>query len=104
MKNLEQKNNTNFETINEMLNNKYGEIGTKERELFNRESILFMISELIKDERKKQKLTQEQLAKKIGTKKQYISRIENAKLDIQVTTLINIVEQGLGKHLNFILS
>jgi len=104
MKNLEQKNNTNFETINEMLNNKYGEIGTKERELFNRESILFMISELIKDERKKQKLTQEQLAKKIGTKKQYISRVENGKLDIQVTTLISIVEQGLGKHLNFILT
>jgi len=99
-----EKNKQEFSTINEMLDSKYGVSGTPEREKFNRETILFMISELIKDERKKQNLTQEQLATKIGTKKQYISRVENGKLDIRVSTLINIVEQGLGKHLNFVLS
>ena len=87
-----------------MLDAKYGKSGTVEREKYNKETILFMISELIKEERKKQNLTQEELAQRIGTKKQYISRVENCKLDIQVSTLINIVEQGLGKHLNLVIS
>lgn len=103
MKNKEN-NKINFSTVNEMLDAKYGKSGTVEREKFNKETILFMISELIKEERKKQNLTQEELAQRIGTKKQYISRVENCKLDIQVSTLINIVEQGLGKHLNLVIS
>jgi predicted transcriptional regulator len=43
------------------------------------------------------KLTQEELALKIGTKKSYISRLENGKCGIQLSTLRRIVEQGLGR-------
>lgn len=42
-------------------------------------------------------LTQEQLAEKVGTKKSYISRIENGKSDIQVGTLFRIF-MGLGRR------
>ncbi|MCS2348677.1 helix-turn-helix transcriptional regulator [Bacteroides thetaiotaomicron] len=35
-------------------------------------------------------MTQEQLAAKIGTKKSYISRIENGHADIQLSTLFKI--------------
>ena len=58
-----------------------------------------MIGELIKEQRRISKLTQEALAKKSGTKKSYISRIENGQSDIQLTTLFKIIEQGMGRRL-----
>ena len=45
------------------------------------------------------KLTQEQLAEKAGTKKSYISKIENAKGNIQLSTLIRIFETGLNRKI-----
>lgn len=54
---------------------------------------------MIKQARKEQGLTQGELASKAGTSKHYISRIENNKSGIELTTLIKIVEGGLGKRL-----
>nr|WP_308757791.1 helix-turn-helix transcriptional regulator [uncultured Bacteroides sp.] len=54
---------------------------------------------VVKQERLKAGLTQEQLAAKIGTKKTYISRIENGKADVQLSTLFRIFE-GLGKRVS----
>jgi transcriptional regulator with XRE-family HTH domain len=45
-------------------------------------------------------LTQEQLAKKCGTNKGYISRIENNLKEVRISTLQKIVEIGLGGHLD----
>jgi predicted transcriptional regulator len=45
-------------------------------------------------------MTQKQLAEKVGTKKSYISRLENGKCDIQLSTLYKIFESGLGKKVN----
>ena len=44
-------------------------------------------------------LTQEELAVKAGTKKSYISKIENAKGNIQLSTLIRIFEKGLNRKI-----
>jgi transcriptional regulator with XRE-family HTH domain len=44
-------------------------------------------------------MTQEQLAKKCGTTKAYISRIENDASDIRLSTLMRIIQEGLGGHL-----
>ena len=41
------------------------------------------------------------LATKTGTKKSFISRIENGKRDIQLSTLYRILELGLGKKISF---
>ncbi|MCF0069637.1 helix-turn-helix domain-containing protein [Dyadobacter sp. CY261] len=54
---------------------------------------------MIQELRKKQGLTQEQLAKKCGTTKTYISRIENNASDIRLSTLMRIIRQGLGSNL-----
>ena len=43
----------------------------------------------------------EQLAEKIGTKKSFISRIENGHRDIQLSTLYRLIELGLGKKISF---
>jgi transcriptional regulator with XRE-family HTH domain len=53
----------------------------------------------LKEERLRAGLTQEQLAEKIGTKKTYISRIENGKSDVQLNTLFRIFE-GLGRRVS----
>ena len=44
-------------------------------------------------------MTQEELAEKAGTKKSYISKIENAKGNIQLSTLIRIFEKGLNRKI-----
>ena len=54
----------------------------------------------LKQKRLEKGMTQEQLAAKIGTKKSYISRIENGHTDIQLSTLFKIF-QGLGRKISF---
>lgn len=58
-----------------------------------------IISEMLKQARKEANMTQEQLAAKSGTKKSYISKIENAKGNIQLSTLIRIFEKGLNRKI-----
>jgi len=86
--------------FDELLNIKYGEIGIKQRDDFEERAQYFVISEMLKEARKEAQITQEQLAEKIGTKKSYISRIENGRCDIQLSTLYRIFEFGLGKQIN----
>ncbi len=97
-------NKSNITTFEEHLNKQYGNLGTPEREVFEMESLTFRIGELIKEQRKKADLTQEELALRSGTKKSYISRIENGKSDIQFSTLLRIIEVGLGKQVNFVIN
>ena len=92
---------TSFE---EHLEKQYGRKGTKKREQFEHDSLAFRLGEMLKDERKKAKLTQEELAEKSGTKKSYISRIESGKSDIQISTFSRIVELGLKKTINISIS
>ena len=54
---------------------------------------------MIKSARLKAGLTQEQLAMRSGTTRFYISRIENNKTDVEMSTFRKIIEAGLGKHL-----
>ena len=86
-------------TFEEHLQERYGKLGTSKRDEFERKSKAFTIGVLIKEERKKANMTQTELAEKSGTKKSYISRIENGQSDIQLTTLFKIIETGLGKQL-----
>ena len=86
-------------SFDDLLDKKYGEIGTENRNKFEENSHMFIISEMLKQARKEEKLTQEQLAQRTGTKKSYISKLENAKGNIQLSTLIRIFETGLGRRI-----
>lgn len=57
------------------------------------------IGRLIKKNRLNSGLTQRDLAIKSGTTRNYISRIENDRSDIELGTLRKIIEIGLGKKL-----
>ena len=92
------KNTTTFE---EHLDKRYGEVGSIKRAEFEIKAKAFAIGEMIKEERLHAHLTQEQLAQKTGTKKSFISRIENGHSDIQLSTLYKLLEIGLGKKVTF---
>jgi len=85
-------------TFEELLDIKYGELGSPKRNAFEEKAMIFAVSEMLKEARKAAGLTQEQLATKLGTKKSYISRIENGKTDIQLSTLYRIFEEGLDRR------
>lgn len=80
------------------LDAKYGKKGTPTREKYEEEFEAFKIGVLIQEARKKLNLTQEELAMKVGTTKNYISRIENDASDIRLSTLMRIIRKGLGGH------
>ena len=90
------KNITNFEELIEV---EHGKIGTESRNKYEANAQMFIISEMLKEARKQANMTQEQLAEKAGTKKSYISKLENAKGNIQLSTLIRIFEQGLNRRI-----
>ena len=72
------KNITDFEQLIEV---EYGKIGTERRNKYEENAQMFIISEIT------------------GTKKSYISKLVNAKGNIQLSTLIRIFEQGLNKRI-----
>lgn len=94
-----KKENKNITTFEEHLENRYGSIGSEKRIDFEIKAKAFAIGEVIKEERLLCAMTQEQLAQKTGTKKSFISRIENGHSDIQLSTLYKLLELGLGKKI-----
>lgn len=94
-----EKLSNNLTSWDDHLDKKYGKTGTLTREKYEQEFEAFKIGVLIQEARKKQHLTQEQLAEKVGTTKNYISRIENNASDIRLSTLMRIIREGLGGHL-----
>ena len=93
------KTTENPKSWKEHINKKYGDKGTESREKFEEELETFRIGVLIQEARKRQKMTQQQLAEKVGTTKNYISRIENNASDIRLSTLMRIIREGLGGSL-----
>lgn len=90
------KNIRNFEELIEV---EHGKIGTESRNKYEEGAQMFIVSEMLKEARKEANMTQEQLAEKAGTKKSYISKLENGKGNIQLSTLIRIFEQGLNRRI-----
>ena len=90
-----EKLNNNLTSWDDHLDEKYGIPWTPTREKYEQEFEAFKIGVLIQEARKKQHLTQEQLAEKVGTTKNYISRIENNASDIRLSTLMRIIREGL---------
>lgn len=90
---------TKIVDFDDHLNQEYGKRGTKKRETFEEGFEAFRLGAMLQELRKTQGMTQEQLAKKCGTSKTYISRIENNASDIRLSTLMRIIREGLGGHL-----
>ena len=91
--------NKNNNYLDELIDKEYGNKGTEKRDEFERGFEDFKYGVLIHQARLDQGMTQEQLAKKCGTNKGYISKVENNITDVRLSTLQKIVEIGLGGKL-----
>ena len=97
------KKENNITTLDEILDTKYGNRGAEKREQWEQEFEAFQLGVLLEEARLKLGLTQEELADKCGTNKSYISRIEHNASDIRLSTLMKIIQAGLGGHLKLTL-
>jgi DNA-binding XRE family transcriptional regulator len=89
----------NILNLEQFKDKNYGKIGTTKRNELEAGYENFKIGALIHEARLEKGLTQEELAKKVGTTKSYISKIENNIKEVRLSTLQKIVELGLGGHL-----
>jgi DNA-binding XRE family transcriptional regulator len=89
----------NLVDLEEFIDTEYGKRGTKKRDKFEEGYETFKLGVILQELRKQRNMTQEQLAEKCGTTKNYISRIENNASDIRLSTLQRIVREGFGGQL-----
>src|SRR6056297_2732523 len=92
----------NMKTVSheDVMNRFIGEPETKNRIRFENELKSEILAHQFKELRKKKHLTQSQLAEKLGMEKGQISKIENGKFNLTLTT-INRIATALGARVNF---
>ena len=79
-----------IKSISTELDELYGKEGTPEREAFRKEAYAYYTGQIIEQARKEANMTQEELAKKIGSNKSYISRVEAGKTEPKVSSFYRI--------------
>jgi DNA-binding XRE family transcriptional regulator len=87
---------TSITNISELLEKEFGAHGTPERARFDEEAYAFYTSQILLDARKDARLTQQELAERIGVNKSYISRIEKGVIVPSVATFYRIAS-ALGR-------
>lgn len=84
-------------SYDDVLDAKYGKVGTPSREEFHRQAIAYYMGEVLQGARKEEHITQSELARRTGTSKSYISRVENGLIDPTISSFMRIVD-ALGLH------
>jgi HTH-type transcriptional regulator / antitoxin HipB len=93
------KQKGNLKTLDQFVDEQYGKKGTTKRDKLEEGFEAFKLGVLLQQARLEKGMTQEELARKCGTNKGYISKVENNIKEVRLSTLKKIVEMGLGGHL-----
>lgn len=83
---------SNLATANELLDAKYGRKGSSSRDVFDAKAKAWYYAEVLKHARKSTGMTQQELADRIGKKREYIASLEKGETDMQLSTFIMISE------------
>jgi len=91
-----------FKTVplDKMIDKHIGKVGTERREAFENELRIDLLGQAIKQARKEQHLTQEQLGDLVGVQKAQISKIENSVKNARFETILKVFD-ALGAKVNF---
>jgi DNA-binding XRE family transcriptional regulator len=84
-----------------VLDAKFGKLGTPSRIEAEEKAWAFYTGKIIEDARKQVHITQEELGKRIGSDRTYISKIENGKIEPKVSTFYRIVN-ALGMNVEIL--
>ncbi|MCO5238247.1 MAG: helix-turn-helix transcriptional regulator [Chitinophagaceae bacterium] len=77
-------------TLAEMKDKYIGKVGTKDRDDYEYELNMEILSHMIKKARQERKLTQEQLGKLVGVQKAQISKLESSANSATIDTVIKV--------------
>ena len=77
-------------TTEDMFHQEYGPKGTARREEFEAKARAWYYAEVLRDARKAAGMTQQQLADKIGKKREYVALLEKGETDMQLSTFLMI--------------
>ena len=91
-------------TLNDIKNQVYGEIGTVRRDRLEAELANLRVGLQIRKAREARRMTQSQLAEKIGKERSFISKVESDGKNLTLSTLYDIVTKGLGGKLDIQVS
>ena len=90
-----------IQSYDAVLDQRYGAVGTPERDAFRKEAYAYYMGQIIREARKEEKITQSELARRIGANKSYISRIENGFIDPTISTIYSIIT-ALGLRIEIV--
>lgn len=91
-------------TFNDIKKEVYGEIGSPRRDKIEEELANLRVGLQIRNAREAKKMTQSQLAAKIGKERSFISKVESDGKNLTLATLYDIVIKGLGMNFEFKIS
>jgi DNA-binding XRE family transcriptional regulator len=95
-----QTNNHKIVDYDAVLDAKFGAAGTSLRIEAEKKAFAFYTGQIIEQARKEAKMTQTQLAEKLGSSKSYISRVETGRTEPKVSTFFRIASAlGLAVEL-----
>ncbi|NNF21294.1 MAG: helix-turn-helix transcriptional regulator [Saprospiraceae bacterium] len=81
-----------MKSIDKLTDEIIGKKGSNNREKFEYELRMDLLGNIIKDTRKRKKLTQSQLGKLIGVQKAQISKLENNTKNFRIDTIIKVLD------------
>ncbi len=87
---MSAKNNIKTMTLEEMKDKYLGRKGTPERDAYELELKAEILGKMIKQVRKEQHLTQEELGKMVGVNKSQISKLERNTKNVTIATILKI--------------
>lgn len=90
MRHLDPEKIAKLPTFNQQLDEEYGERGSATREEFHEQSLTWYYGQLLRDRRRELKMTQREVAEKLGREQSYIARVERGKADIQLSSFFRI--------------
>ena len=90
MRQLNPEKLANLSSFNRQLDEEYGKPGNPQREEFQEESLSWYYGQLLRDRRRELKMTQREVAEKLGREQSYIARVERGKADIQLSSFFRI--------------
>lgn len=90
MRQLDPEKLANLPTFNQQLDEEYGEPGTPRRDEFHDQALSWYYGKLLRDRRRELKMTQREVAERLGREQSYIARVERGKADIQLSSFFRI--------------
>lgn len=97
---MEVKTNDELFDVSALIDERFGKRGTPERAEAEERAYAFYTGQIIEDAPKKTKISQAELARRIGSDRSYISRVESGQTEPKVSTFYRIMN-ALGCRIEF---